>query len=154
MLFLFGEFDNQLRKQKCMAGTKEMLLRGDWPTMPPLGYEILRVDGQRKIVINAKGKLLKLAFSWKAEDMSSESIRVRLAERGLKIYAQHLSTIFRNPFYCGMMVHNLLEGKVVPGNHEKMISQDLFLKVNGVLAKNAQGYKFKEDNDDISTHPI
>ena len=149
MLFLFGEFDNQLRKEKCMAGTKEMLLRGDWPTMPPLGYEILRVDGQRKIVINAKGKLLKLAFSWKAEGMSSESIRVRLAERGLKIYAQHLSTIFRNPFYCGMMVHNLLEGKVVPGNHEKMISQDLFLRVNGVLAKNAQGYKFKEDNDDI-----
>ncbi|WP_083839338.1 recombinase family protein [Mucilaginibacter paludis] len=26
MLFLFGEFDNQLRKEKCMAGIKEMLL--------------------------------------------------------------------------------------------------------------------------------
>ncbi|TCV09618.1 resolvase-like protein [Sphingobacterium alimentarium] len=38
MLFLFGEFDNQLRRQKCMAGIKEMLLKGDWPTNPPIGY--------------------------------------------------------------------------------------------------------------------
>src|SRR5690606_41408339 len=34
MLFLFGEFDNQLRRQKCMAGTREMILRRGWPTQP------------------------------------------------------------------------------------------------------------------------
>jgi site-specific DNA recombinase len=34
ILFLFGQFDSELRKQKCVAGMKEMLLRGDWPTNP------------------------------------------------------------------------------------------------------------------------
>src|SRR5690554_863692 len=55
MLFLFGEFDNQLRRQKCMAGIREMLLRGDWPTKPPLGYNIIRQHGKRKIVANTRG---------------------------------------------------------------------------------------------------
>jgi len=149
MLFLFGEFDNQLRKEKCMAGTKEMLLRGDWPTMPPLGYDIVRINGQRQIVVNEKGRLLRLGFQWKAEGLSSESVRARLSERGLKISNQHMSIIFRNPFYCGLMAHNLLEGEVIPGNHERLISQELFLKVNGVLAKNVQGYKIHEENENI-----
>jgi len=55
MLFLFGEFDNQLRKEKCVAGIKEMLFRGDWPTSPPLGYDSVNMNGKRKLVINQKG---------------------------------------------------------------------------------------------------
>jgi site-specific DNA recombinase len=129
MLFLFGEFDNQLRKQKCMAGVKEMLLRGDWPTMAPLGYDIVRHNNKRKIVINAKGRLIKQAFEWKAfEGVSNETIRARLAEKGLKLHHQRISSIFRNPFYCGLMAHNMLEGKVIEGNHEKMVPGMFSLK--------------------------
>jgi DNA invertase Pin-like site-specific DNA recombinase len=61
--FIFSEYDNQLRRQKCMAGVKEMLLRGEWPTMPPMGYSIIRENALRKIVVNEKGKLLRKAFS-------------------------------------------------------------------------------------------
>ena len=150
MLFLFGEFDNQLRRQKCMAGIKEMLLRGDWPTKPPLGYDIVKVHGKRKIVGNIKGKLIRKAFEWKAYDnLSIESIRKKLADKGLKIGKQHMSNILRNPFYCGMMVHNMLEGRVVEGNHERLISQEVFLKVNGALKENSQGYKVNEENAEI-----
>ncbi len=150
MLFLFGEFDNQLRKQKCTAGIKEMLFRGDWPTMPPLGYDSIRSNGRRKIVVNVKGKLLRQAFEWKAQEgLSNESIRVRLSQRGLKLNHQRISEIFRNPFYCGLMAHNMLEGKVVEGNHEKLVSRDLFLKVNGLLDNNAHGYNLVETNNNI-----
>ncbi|WP_367273642.1 recombinase family protein [Elizabethkingia anophelis] len=150
MLFLFGEFDNQLRKQKCMAGTKEMLLRGDWPTRPPMGYEVVKEGGKRRIVTNARGRLIRQAFHWKAFDnFSSESIRELLAEKGLKVSAQTLSKIFRNPFYCGMMVHSTLEGAVVEGNHEQLVSRDVFLKANGVLKENAQGYTIREENANI-----
>jgi len=150
MLFLFGEFDNQLRKQKCMAGTKEMLLRADWPTMPPLGFDIVKINSKRSIVINQKGRLLKQAFAWKADEgLSNEAIRARLAEKGLKLNHQRISETFRNPFYCGMMVHNMLEGQVVEGNHEKIISKELFLKVNGLLNQNAHGYTIKEENDNL-----
>ncbi len=150
MLFLFGEFDNQLRKQKCTAGIKEMLFRGDWPTMPPLGYDSIRSNGRRKIVVNVKGKLLRQAFEWKAQEgLSNESIRIRLSQRGLKLNHQRISEIFRNPFYCGLMAHNMLEGKVVEGNHEKLVSRDLFLKVNGLLDNNAHGYNLVETNNNI-----
>lgn len=150
MLFLFGEFDNQLRRQKCMAGTREMLLRGDWPTRPPMGFDVVRQNGKRRIVANATGKLIRQAFYWKAYDnLESESIRALLAEKGLKLSAQTLSKVFRNPFYCGMMVHTMLEGEVRQGNHELLVSQDVFLKANGVLKENAHGYTIKEENAEI-----
>src|ERR1035437_10059130 len=32
--FIFSEYDNQQRPEKSMAGVKEMLLKGEWPTAP------------------------------------------------------------------------------------------------------------------------
>ena len=150
MLFLFGEFDNQLRRQKCMAGIKEMLLAGDWPTMQPLGFDNINTNGKRRIVVNQKGKLLRQAFQWKAtEGLSNQAIRAKLVERGLKLNHQRISEIFRNPFYCGLMAHNMLEGKVVQGNQEPLVSKELFLQVNGLLDQNTHGYSIKEENDAI-----
>jgi len=34
------------------------------------------------------------------------------------------------------MAHNLLDGQVVKGNHERLISEELFLEVNGLLTNN------------------
>lgn len=150
LLFLFGEFDNQLRKQKCTTGIKEMLLGGDWPARPPLGYDSINVNGKRKIVINAKGKWLKQAFAWKAEEaLSYDAIRDRLADKGIKLCRQRVAAILRNPFYCGMVVHNMLEGTVVTGNHEPLISKELFLKVNGLLDQHTHGYTIQEENEHI-----
>ncbi|KEO75452.1 hypothetical protein EL17_00935 [Anditalea andensis] len=150
MLFLFGEFDNELRKQKCMAGIREMLLRGDWPTKPPMGFDSVKRNGARKIVVNQKGKLLRQAFLWKAqEEISIIEICKRLKEKGFTINHRRISEIFRNPFYCGLMIHNMLEGKVVEGNHEVLVSQELFLKVNGIMDRKTNGYSIKEENDEI-----
>lgn len=146
--FIFSEYDNQLRREKCMTGTKESLLRGEWCTKPPLGYDIIRTNGVRKIVINPKGKLIKKAFVWKAEHgYSSERIREELAKLGLKLCHQRIPEILRNPFYCGLMSHNLLEGKVVEGKHEKLVSRELFLKANDALDQNTHGYKISPENE-------
>ena len=148
--FIFSEYDNQLRREKCMAGVKEMLERGEWCTAPPIGYDIVKTNGQRELVINSQGKLLKKAFYWKAhEKITNAAIISRLASQGVKMTNQRMSAFFRNPFYCGMLVHSALEGKVVEGNHPKMISKELFLEVNGILAGNKQGYRVKSENDDV-----
>ena len=95
LLFLFGEFDNQLRKQKCTAGIKDMLLAGDWSTKPPLGFEAIKEGRVREIVFNAKGRLLKKAFEWKAlENLSNETIRERLSVLGLKLNHQRISECY------------------------------------------------------------
>lgn len=150
ILFLFGQFDSELRKQKCTAGMREMLLRGDFPTKPPLGYDSVRVNGKRTIVINEKGRLLRQAFEWKAqENLTCEAIRVRLARNGITLCHQRVADILRNPFYCGLIAHNMLDGAVVRGNHEGIVSQELFLKVNGILAQTTHGYSIREENDNV-----
>src|SRR5690606_18351819 len=52
----------------------------------------------------------------------------------------------RNSSPCSRL---MLEGKVVEGNHEKLVSKEVFLMVNGLLKENPQGYKINEENSEI-----
>ncbi len=137
--FLFSEFDNQLRKQRAMAGMKEKFEKGIWCLKPPMGYDVILSNGERKIVINKEGKLLKKAFNWKAGGMKNEEILEKLNAQGLRLYKQKLSMIFSNPFYCGIISTKMLDGKLVEGTHEKLISKEVFLDVNEVR-KSANKY--------------
>lgn len=148
--FIFSQYDNDQRREKCMAGTREKLLQGEWCTMPPKGYSSVKINGVRKLVLNEDGKLIKKAFMWKAIDgLSSEEIRKRLAAMGLKLNSQYLSKLLRNPFYCGYLSHRSLNGELVEGKHEKLISMEIFLKANNSLKKNAQGYKWNNNGESI-----
>ncbi|MBX7206529.1 MAG: recombinase family protein [Bacteroidia bacterium] len=146
---IFSHYDNQLRREKCMAGVKEAISRGEWCHKAPMGYDAVHSEGKRKLVVNEKGKLLRKAFLWKAEGLTIEQIREKLVALGLNIYHQKLSQMFRNPFYCGLIAHNSLEGKLQDGNQEKLVSKAIFMKVNELLQENAQGYKVKHENEDV-----
>jgi uncharacterized protein YjgD (DUF1641 family) len=151
MLFLFGEFDNQLRRQKSMAGVKERLLKGEWCTKPPVGYDIIRINGERKIVLNDTGKIIKKIFLWKAQErLPNEQIRQRLLNLKVNYCLRRIAEILTNPFYCGMMVHKALEGEVLEGKHDKLISKDLFLQVNGILAEKKLGLQTKKERPEIA----
>ncbi|MBN8721228.1 MAG: recombinase family protein [Sediminibacterium magnilacihabitans] len=128
---LFSEYDNQLRKQKAVAGLKEKFEKGIWATRPPQGYDIVKINGERKLVINDVGEKLRMAFQWKAEGMKNEMIIARLQALGVPMYKQQLTKLLKKPFYCGIINHGLLEGRVVEANHEPLISRELFLCING-----------------------
>lgn len=147
--FIFSEYDNQLRREKCMDGVKEHLLQGIWCGIPPVGYDIVKRDGKKEYVINAKGKLVAKAFQWKAQGLTAIEIRNRLNAQGFKICHQRVCDILRNPFYCGLLVHTALNGQVVEGIQPKIVSRELFLQVNGILAQNTQGYRIKPENGDV-----
>lgn len=148
--FIFSQYDNDLRREKCMAGVKEKLLKGYWPHKAPIGYDQVTKSKEQQITVNAKGKLIRKAFLWKAEEgLSSQEILSRLKAQGLYLAPQSLSDLFRNPFYCGLITHNMLDGQVIEGKHEKLVSKEVFLKANGVLAKNAQHYKHQAGNANI-----
>ncbi len=150
ILFLFSQFDNDLRKQKCMAGIREKLLRGEWAALAPIGYDNISTRSHKTVAVNEKGRLIRKAFLWKANDnLSSEDIRRRLATEGLKIDKQTLSSVLRNPFYCGMITHKMLEGQIVEGKHERLISKEMFLKANDLLNSNAHGYRQNNKNNKI-----
>ena len=70
-----------------------------------------------------------------------------LKELGLKLPKQTLSDVLRNPFYCGLMSHNLLDGQLVKGNHPPLVDEDLFLRANEL--KKTDGYKINSANDNL-----
>ncbi len=100
---LFSELDNQLRKQRAIAGMKGKFEKGIWCVRVPPGYSIVKENGERKIVVNETGKKLRKAFQWKVEGMKNEEILLKLQAIGWKIYPQKLSRAFSNPFYCGIL---------------------------------------------------
>lgn len=143
---IFSHYDNQVRREKCMSGILEALNRGEWCHGLARGYTSIKENGKRRIIINEDGKLIRKAFYWKAnESITNEEVRQRLAKLGLKLSFQAISNMFKNPFYCGLISHQLLEGKVVEGNHEKIVSKELFMKVNDILNKHSHGYKCQEE---------
>lgn len=151
MLFLFGEFDNQLRRQKSMAGVKERLLKGDWCAKPPVGYDIIRINGERKIVLNETSKIIKKIFLWKVQErLPNEQIRQRLLNLKVNFCLRRIAEILTNPFYCGMMVHKALEGDVLEGRHERLINKEMFLQVNGILAERKLGLQTKKERPEIA----
>ncbi|MFT2010830.1 recombinase family protein [Pontibacter sp. 13R65] len=146
--FLFSQFDNDQRREKCMAGMEAKVRKGYLPGKAPMGYDQYKLNGEQVIKPNKTGKLIRLAFQLKAEQgLSNTDIIKRLKAQGLTLYNQTLTKIFRNPFYCGLISHGLLaEGEVVVGKHEPLISREVFLQVNGLQAQNAHGYtQVKED---------
>lgn len=148
MQLLIAELDNEQRRDKCVTGMREKLLKGEWISKPSLGYDKVKVAGKKpQCVINEKGKLIRKAFQWRAdENVSHEEILRRLEKMGLSICKQKLSKIFRNPFYCGYITNQLIDGKVVKGVHEPIVSEEIFLKVNGLLKA---GNKHQNENNEL-----
>ena len=134
ILLLVSQFDNSLRKEKCTAGMKECLERGDWYSRPPIGYEKdYASTNKHALKIDERGRLLAKAFRWKAdEELTDSEVRQRLKALGMDISKQKLSEIFHNPFYCGKIRHNLLGDKIVKGNHPAITDEETFNKINGI----------------------
>jgi site-specific DNA recombinase len=132
MQLLFSHYENSMRRQKSMEGTKTKSERGFWCYKPPLGYDRVTVNGTREIKINKTGEHIRKAFQWKANGATNESILERLEALGVKMQKQRLSKTFSNPFYAGVIVHRSLQGRAVKGQHPALVNQELFMKVNNV----------------------
>ncbi|HXA02465.1 MAG TPA: recombinase family protein, partial [Cytophagaceae bacterium] len=150
--FIFSKYDNDLRREKCVTGMKEKLLRGEWMGQVPIGYSYASAfrSKEQKIEINDYGHLIKKAFQWKAnEGISNVEIVERLAKLGLNIPKQRLTDTLRNPFYCGYIAHKMLEGQVLKGKHPALIPEQLFFEANEILKKKAHGSKWRRNEDNI-----
>ncbi len=150
ILFLFSQYDNDLRRLKTIDGMREHLEAGIWCCQAPLGYDNVTVNGEKSVVINETGRILRKAFLWKAnEGITMVEIVKRLEAHGLKIKHNRLSAALSNPFYCGIISHGLLEGKVIEGKHEKLVSKEIFLRANTEKGKIPHGYKTDPLNDNL-----
>ncbi len=49
--------------------------------------------------------------------------------------------MFKNIFYIGYLKNHLLKGELRIGKHEPLVSEEIFLKVNGLLDQNPKGWR-------------
>jgi site-specific DNA recombinase len=152
LFYLFSQFDNDMRRERTITGMSELLRKGYSVHQVPIGYTVLNPGSKavdRKIVINEDGEKLRKAFKWKSEGISSVGIIKKLKQLGLHLDERRLSEIFRNPFYCGVLVSKLTPGEANEGRHEKLISKDLFFKVNNILKDNNHPIDHSADNENL-----
>ncbi len=148
--FIFSKYDNDLRREKSVSGMKEKLLKGEWIGAAPKGYKYTSAYKSKNqvIEISDEGKILKKAFLWKINEcLSNIQISERLSKLGLQIGNKRLSEIFRNPFYCGLITHTLLEGQTVKGKHQALISEEIFLQVNNMINEKHFGFKWSKEDE-------
>ena len=169
MLYLFSQFDNELRKDKVVKGMIENLRQGYWVGSVPFGYVNLnRKEKARnhKYCINEDGELLKIGFELKAKgEITNQEIVDHLHKLGCKVHYKSFVRIISNPFYCGYITNSLIPDELIKGNHPALVSEELFLRANEILLQNPRNgiaKQFKTDKlplkgfakDEISLSPF
>ncbi|WP_404827643.1 recombinase family protein [Flavobacterium shii] len=135
--------ENMDRLEKTIPGMKALLRAGNWLGKAPRGYtmrgrkvsDYALLQETQSITVNAEGVILKKAWKWKLAGERDFVIRQKLDLLNLKITKQGLSAMWRNPFYCGILVNSLLE-EPVKGNWDGLLSQEDFLIINNILSEN------------------
>lgn len=142
--------ENLVKQEVVIPGMKTFLSKGNILGRCPIGYDHYgpRVKNskflskEQKIVINQDGILLREMFKLKLTgNYSDVEILKNLRKKGLSISKQKLSRIWRNPFYCGMSVNQLLDKEEsIEGKWEGLVSRKEFIKLEKILNKNVSGY--------------
>ncbi|HOX29944.1 MAG TPA: recombinase family protein [Candidatus Paceibacterota bacterium] len=135
-------------------GLRQKLRKGDYPAFAPIGYlnelrhHTIIKDPQRAEIVR---KIFQLYSSGKYtfEDLHELSFAMGLAgqRKGKAITLSKIQTLLKNPFYYGLF---RFKGELYQGNHEPIISKQLFEKVQRVMQergkpqkKSLKSYTFK-----------
>ena len=147
--FVNARHDNAVKGRAVRDVGEKALRKGRWIQAPPRGYDMKTTRAKQTITINEEGKLIQKAFQMKAnENLSNEEIRANMKKLGLNLKKQRWSNIFRNIFYAGYFSHPFLQGEIVEGPHEPLVSLDDFLKINGIVQQShGRGYEIKGERE-------
>lgn len=131
MLLSFAQFEREVTGERIRDKISASKKKGMWMGgKPPLGY--YRKD--KKIYPDEdKAKLVTNIFQKYVELKSTTLLKGWLEEQGTKLSVGNLNCILRNKAYIGLVGH---KGTWYPGEHQGIISQELFEQVQTVMADN------------------
>ncbi len=147
--------ENLEKKEIVIPSMIASLKAGTWIGPCPTGYDQYgrKVTNEKffafkqRLEINKDGELLREAWKWKVSGMYSDAqIIAMLSARGLKISKQKMSQMWRNPFYCGIIINRLLE-EPVTGKWEPLVSREDFVRVQQILENNPSGFQHNKDEE-------
>jgi site-specific DNA recombinase len=154
-----AEFYSNNLASEVMKGLTEKAKRGGTVGRAPIGYKNVVVFDERSrenrtvIVDEERAPLIRLAFELYATgDWNIRTLAEHLANQGLNMPPKAklpgklmdkrlLSGVLKNPYYKGLIRWN---GAYWPGAHPALVSEDLWDKVQGVLATNRNGERSRK----------
>ena len=131
-----GQFDNEVRTERCVGGMKEAVQEGRYVWKAPLGYNNVKLENKSTIAPNELAPLVKETFELIAQRAyPTEVIRLMMAEKGLSIKSgavnkSYFFRLIRNPLYKGVIKKF---GNVTQGTFEPIITETLFDDVQAIL---------------------
>lgn len=136
ILAAFNEFDNNVRRERCVGGMQAAASRGRWVFPPPLGYRVaLKADGAKTIEPDPQAApLVRHAFAMAASGLHSvaeilREVRRRglTGRRGAELSSGMLHKLLRKTVYHGrVVVENW--GIDVSGDFEPLVDEETFTK--------------------------
>ncbi len=158
VLAAVAEFDNNMKAEKTIEGMKTRLNNGLWGWKAPVGYKNFTNSAGNKIIVPdpEKGKLVRMLFEEYAKgifsfkELARKANKLNLKSRNdKKMSPQLVVKILKNPIHWGMIdvpkweIHQ-------KGNHEALISEELFNKVQMVMKGiNTRKMPRNRDNPDF-----
>ncbi|WP_207431334.1 recombinase family protein [Sabulibacter ruber] len=109
---------------------REKIQNGYWVHKCPRGYAR---DSKKIIHINREGEHIREGFQMLLKGFTPIEIQRYLYVKGLRINTKRWSEIFRNPFYCGIMISNSYDYIPIEGKHPKIVSLLEFKRAMEIL---------------------
>ncbi|HWC58005.1 MAG TPA: recombinase family protein [Candidatus Paceibacterota bacterium] len=146
-----AEYYIRLLSENVKKGQKEKLAQGWLPSKPPLGYKTVGEKGHKIHVIDPdKAPLVKKMFELYATNIRStkklgdEMYALGMRSRGgSKVSHSRVHQLLGDPFYYGM---NRWNGKVAKGEHEPLITKELFMRCQEIMHSNGTPRYFKHNS--------
>lgn len=144
------EAENNRRGMNTSDGMRRARKMGRWPAKAPIGYMNQVSSDGRKIVILKQPEADYIR--WSFEEYSKGRVTIshvrRMANlKGLRCGRNNFWKALHNPFYCGLITvpaTKTEEAEFVEGIHEPLISEQLFKKVQCLLASRRTKNSFKQ----------
>ncbi len=134
ILLSFAQFEREVTGERIRDKIAASRKKGMWMGgNPPLGYDVR----DRKLIVNIdEANTVRMIFkrfltvgsaTALSKDLVSEAVT---SKRGKPINKGYLYKLLKNQVYIGKAVH---KGKAYPGEHEAIISLDLWNKVRTII---------------------
>jgi len=141
-----GTFDNDLKREKTVAGMREAIKRGIWPWQAPLGYLSVRGADKRATLVHdpVTAPLVAFAFDRIASGTATqEETREELRLKGLKVPRETFSRLIHHPIYCGRIVAPKW-GLESVGAFRPIVSEETWRRAQAAIAGSPMGWKRAE----------
>lgn len=157
MLLSFAQFEREVTAERIRDKVAASKRKGMWMGgLPPLGYD----NRDKKLVVNeTEAKVVKKLFDlyfdlrsvWKLKAQADRlGIRTKRRANGASVTGNkpftrgNLYCLLHNPLYAGKVAH---KGEVYPGQHEPIVDEDVWNRVQKLLSDQAPDRCSKSNTD-------